>query len=135
VKTRVFCFLIAFNVHIHPEFLRVCADTLKERARKMPKLATPLTDTQPRKAKPRDKPYKLADGGGMHLLVNPDGSKYWRMGYRFAGTERLLQFRKYPQISLAGARKARSAACDQINAGIVPSQVKRLDYIPHAAAV
>lgn len=100
----------------------------------MPKLATPLTDIQPRKAKPRDKPYKLSDGGGMYLLINPDGSKYWRMGYRFAGTERLLAFGKYPEISLADARKARSAARDKINAGIDPSQAKRIEKKNKAAA-
>lgn len=100
----------------------------------MPKLATPLTDIQPRKAKPRDKPYKLSDGGGMYLLINPDGSKYWRMGYRFAGTERLLAFGKYPEISLADARKARSAARDKINAGVDPSQAKRIEKKNKAAA-
>jgi integrase len=100
----------------------------------MPKLATPLTDIQPRKAKPRDKPYKLSDGGGMYLLINPDGSKYWRMGYRFAGTERLLAFGKCPEISLADARKARAAARDKINAGIDPSQAKRIEKKNKAAA-
>jgi len=89
---------------------------------------------QPRKAKPRDKPYKLSDGGGMYLLINPDGSKYWRMGYRFAGKERLLAFGKYPEISLADARKARSAARDKINAGIDPSQAKRIEKKNKAAA-
>ena len=93
----------------------------------MPKLATPLTDIQPRNAKPRDKPYKLSDGGGMYLLINPDGSKYWRMGYRFAGTERLLAFGKYPDISLAEARKLRTAAREKLNAGIDPSQAKRIE--------
>jgi hypothetical protein len=51
----------------------------------MPKLATPLIDIQPRAAKPKAAPYKLSDGGGLHLLINPDGSKYWRMNYRFDG--------------------------------------------------
>ncbi|WP_247869806.1 Arm DNA-binding domain-containing protein [Herbaspirillum sp. ST 5-3] len=51
----------------------------------MPKLATPLTDIQPRNAKPKEKPYKLSDGGGLYLLVNTDGAKYWRMDYRHAG--------------------------------------------------
>lgn len=100
----------------------------------MPKLATPLTDIQPRTAKPKDKPYKLTDGGGLFLLVNPDGSKYWRMGYRFAGTERLLAFGKYPDISLAAARKERALARDKINAGIDPSQAKRIDKINKATA-
>jgi hypothetical protein len=76
----------------------------------MPKLATPLTDIQPRTAKPKEKPYKLTDGGGLHLLINPDGAKYWRMGYRFSGVERTLALGKYPDISLAEARKLRAAA-------------------------
>lgn len=45
----------------------------------MPKLATPLTDIQVRNAKPKEKPYTLADGGGMYLEVMPTGSKIWRM--------------------------------------------------------
>lgn len=48
----------------------------------MPRLATPLTDTQVKTAKPRDKTYTLADGGGMYLEVAPTGSKIWRMAYR-----------------------------------------------------
>jgi integrase len=100
----------------------------------MPKLATPLTDIQPRTAKPKSKPYKLTDGGGLHLLIKPDGAKYWRMGYRFAGVERTLAFGKYPDISLAAARKARTAAREKINAGIDPAQAKRIDKINKAAA-
>ncbi|MEG4676011.1 Arm DNA-binding domain-containing protein, partial [Enterobacter cloacae] len=41
-------------------------------------------------AKPKDKPYKLADGGGLYLLVNPNGARYWRLKYRVAGKEKLL---------------------------------------------
>ncbi len=93
----------------------------------MPKLATPLTDIQPRTAKGKDKPYKLTDGGGLFLLVNPDGSKYWRMGYRFEGTERLLAFGKYPEVSLGEARKARAEARAKIKAGIDPAQAKRIE--------
>jgi integrase len=100
----------------------------------MPKLATPLTDIQPRNAKPKDKPYKLADGGGMFLLINPDGSKYWRMAYRFAGTHRLLAFGKYPDISLSDARKARAAAREKIMAGVDPAQAKRIEKLNKAIA-
>ena len=50
----------------------------------MPKLATPLTDIQPRTPKPREKPCKLTDGGELHLLIKPDGAKYWRMGRDYA---------------------------------------------------
>lgn len=49
-----------------------------------------LTDIKVKTAKPKDKPYKLADGGGMYLLINTNGSKYWRMKYRFAGKEKML---------------------------------------------
>lgn len=42
-----------------------------------------LTDLKVRTAKPADKQYKLTDGGGMHLLVHPNGSKYWRLQYRY----------------------------------------------------
>lgn len=48
----------------------------------MPKLAIPLTDAQIRNAKPKDKPYKLADGDGLHLLIAPNGAKRWQMRYR-----------------------------------------------------
>ena len=56
----------------------------------MPKLATPLTDLQPRTAKPKAKLYKLTDGGVLYLLINPDCAKYGCMGYRVAGAERHL---------------------------------------------
>ncbi len=48
----------------------------------MPKLATPLTDIKARNAKPKDKAYTLADGGGMYLEVAPSGSKTWRMSVK-----------------------------------------------------
>ncbi|EIC9759716.1 DUF4102 domain-containing protein, partial [Salmonella enterica] len=49
-----------------------------------------LTARQISTAKPTEKPYKLSDGGGLYLLVNPNGSRYWRMKYRYAGKEKLL---------------------------------------------
>ena len=92
----------------------------------MPRLAVPLTDLDVRNAKGSDKPRKLADGGGMYLLINPDGARYWRMGYRFGGIERLLSFGKYPNVSLAEARSKRIAARDNIKNGIDPAQAKRI---------
>lgn len=91
----------------------------------MPKLAKPLTEIQPRTAKGKEKPYKLSDGGGLYLLVNPEGAKYWRMGYRFGGVEKLLAFGKYPQTSLAEAREKRLAARKLLDLGIDPSQDKK----------
>ncbi|WP_038910097.1 Arm DNA-binding domain-containing protein [Dickeya dadantii] len=67
-----------------------------------------LTDIKVRTAKPSDKQYKLTDGNGMHLLVHPNGSKYWR--FRFGGKQHLIAFGVYPEVSLADARHKREAA-------------------------
>jgi hypothetical protein len=48
------------------------------------------TDLEARNAKPKEKPYKVAFGEGLYLLVNPNGKKYWRLKYRFAGKEKAL---------------------------------------------
>lgn len=93
----------------------------------MPKLATPLTDIQPRNAKPKEKPYKLSDGGGLYLLVNTDGAKYWRMDYRYAGTRKTLAFGRYPQTSLAQAREKRAAARRLLDDGTDPSLTRRIE--------
>lgn len=55
----------------------------------------PLTEIQARNSKPRERAYKLADGEGLFLFVQPNGSKLWRMKYRFAGKEKLLSFGAY----------------------------------------
>ena len=65
----------------------------------------PLSDTKARNAKPRSKPYKIADGDGLFLLVKPSGSKYWRMRYFFAGKEKLLALGVYPEVPLGDARE------------------------------
>jgi len=64
----------------------------------------PLTDTKIRKAKPGDKPHKLADGGGLYLLITKAG-KYWRWKYRHQGKERVMALGVYPDVSLTQARK------------------------------
>lgn len=76
----------------------------------MPKRILPLTDAQVSKAKPRDKDYKLSDGGGLHLLVTKTGGKLWRFQYRFNGKQKSLALGQYPQITLASARKRRGEA-------------------------
>ncbi len=60
-----------------------------------------LTNTSCKNAKPTEKAYKLADGGGMYLEVTTSGSKYWRLKYRFADKEKRLALGVYPQVSLA----------------------------------
>lgn len=68
----------------------------------------------------RQRPFKLSDGGGLHLLVQPSGSKLWRLKYRFDGKEKLLSFGKYPGVGLAAAREKRRAAKELLAQGIAP---------------
>ena len=85
-----------------------------------------LTDTRIRSAKPKPKPYKLSDGGGTYLLVMPDGARYWRMDYRFAGKRRTLALGVYPALSLSNARALREdARVSLAQASIPPLQRKR----------
>lgn len=67
----------------------------------------PLSDTKIRTAKPRERAYKLFDGGGLYLKVDPSGSKYWRLKYRLAGKEKTLALGVYPGIPLSDARAER----------------------------
>jgi hypothetical protein len=85
----------------------------------------PLTDTRLRNAKPAAKSYKLSDGGGMYLLVTPDGSRYWRMDYRFAARRRTLALGVYPTVTLATARARREEARAMLAQGIDPSVAKK----------
>lgn len=88
-----------------------------------------LTDTAIRKAKPKEKPYKVSDSQGLYLLVNPRGSKLWRVKYRMNGVERKLALGSYPEITLAEARSARDAARRQLAHSIDPNFVKRQERI------
>lgn len=85
----------------------------------------PLTDLEIRNAAPRDKQYKLTDGGGLYLLVKPNGSKYWRLKYRVLGIEKTLALGVYPQVKGPAARKAAQAAKDRLKAGADPSLERR----------
>ena len=80
----------------------------------MPRIATRLTDKAVMNAKPDTKSRKLFDGEGLFLLVKPDGSKYWRLKFRYGGKEKLLALGVYPKLTLAAARveagKARKPA-------------------------
>jgi hypothetical protein len=80
-----------------------------------------LTATRIRQAKPAEKAYKLFDGGGLFLLVTPQGQKWWRFKYRFAAKEKLLSLGVYPGIGLKQARERRDDARKQIGSGIDPS--------------
>lgn len=84
-----------------------------------------LSDAAVRKAKPEAKPYKMADGGGMYLEVMPNGSKYWRLKYRFGGKEKRLALGVYPDITLAEARGRRDDARKLLANGSDPGAVKQ----------
>jgi integrase len=80
-------------------------------------------------AKPKDKPYKLADGDGLYVLVNPNGSKLWRQKYRFAGKEKTLAFGSFPEVSIVDAREKCRDARKLLAQGFDPSEKKREEKI------
>jgi integrase len=84
-----------------------------------------LTDVAIRNAKPKDKPFKLSDGGGLFLWVQPSGGKWWRYKYRFAGKEKLLAIGAYPDVSLAEARERHAAARKTLAVGNDPGEAKK----------
>lgn len=88
-----------------------------------------LTDIKVRTAKPTDKQYKLTDGSGMHLLVHPNGSKYWRLQYRFGGKQKMLALGVYPEVSLADARARRDEARKLLANSIDPGDKKKNDRV------
>lgn len=84
-----------------------------------------LTDTAVRKSKPESKPFKIADGGGLFLSVHPNGSKYWRLAYRFAGKQKLLALGVYPDVPLVLARERRAAARKLLATGVDPGENRK----------
>jgi hypothetical protein len=81
----------------------------------------PLSDIACRTSKPREKPYKLSDGGGLYLLVEKNGSKLWRHAFRFDAKQKLVALGAYPAVSLAEARTARDANKALLAKGLGPS--------------
>lgn len=101
-----------------------------------------LSNTTIRNAKPKAKPYKLADEKGLFLLVQPSGGMLWRMKYRVDGcdadgtpkrVEKKLGFGTYPEVSLKDARDRRDEARRSLANGIDPAEQKRRDL--HASKV
>ena len=112
-------------------YLGVFSGVLRHEKSEIPPV---LTDRAVRTSKPQEKPYKLSDGGGLHVVVQPGGSKLWRLKYRFAGKEKLLSFGAYPTVTLALARQKREDAKRQIASGFDPSVKKKLDRIAEETA-
>ena len=93
-----------------------------------------LTPSAVTNAKPRAKPYKLADERGMFLLVTPAGGKRWRFKYRRPGThkENLLSLGIFPDVSLKQARERRDAARKLVADGIDPSEKRKAERVANA---
>jgi Arm DNA-binding domain len=69
-----------------------------------------LNDTRVRTAKAWERSIKLSDSGGLYLLIQPHGSKLWRLAYRLAGKQKTLAIGVYPAITLKEAREKRDEA-------------------------
>ena len=95
----------------------------------------PLSDVAIKNARAAPKPYKLADAGGLYLLVTPTHSKLWRFDYRFAGKRKTLAVGPYPQVKLIDARDERDAAKRSLRAGVDPSEQRRERKAERNAAV
>ncbi len=94
-----------------------------------------LSDTAIKNAKLLDKPYKLGDSGGLYLLVQPTGGKYFRMDYRFEGKRKTLALGTYPATGLAKARTLRDTAKKQVADGIDPAAKKQTAKADKKAAI
>lgn len=86
-----------------------------------------VTDATFRNASAREKPYKVHDVRGLFMLVNPNGSKWWRLRYTLAGKDALMSLGTYPDVSLVGARKGRDAARVLIAQGLNPVHARRVE--------
>lgn len=85
-----------------------------------------LTATAVAKAKPKEKPLKLTDGGGLYLLLSKTGGKHWRYDYRISGRRKTLSLGSFPEITLASARQKHQEARTLLAEGADPSEAKRL---------
>lgn len=85
-----------------------------------------LSDTTIRKAKPTDKPVRLSDDGGLYLLLNTNGSKWWRFDYRYAGKRKTLSMGVYPDVGLKDARERRDVARKLLANDIDPGENRKV---------
>ena len=84
-----------------------------------------LTVLEVKTAQSKSKTYKLSDSGGMFLMVEPKGGKYWRLSYRFMGKQKTLALGVYPQVTLIDARFARDIAKKQLSEGLDPCELRK----------
>jgi hypothetical protein len=88
-----------------------------------------LTALGVEKLKPKEKSYKISDGDGLYLLVEPGGGKLWRLRYKFGGKEKMVSLGSFPAVSLADARGKRDDGHKLLASGIDPSDQKKQDKL------
>ncbi len=94
----------------------------------------PATDAALKSAKATDRPLKISDGGGLFLLVQPGGSRLWRLSYRHGGKQKTLALGPYPSVSLREARDRREEAKRLLRDGIDPSAQRREERLSRATS-
>lgn len=85
-----------------------------------------LTELQIKNVRPTGKQLKLSDGGGLFLLVHPNGGKYWRLAYRFTGKQKTLALGTYPDVSLLEARERREQARKLLAKDTDPGDIRKV---------
>jgi integrase len=93
-----------------------------------------LTDKALRALKPRDVAYKEFDGQGLYISVQPNGSRLWRLKYRFGGKEKLEALGSYPAVGLADARTRRDELRRLLASGVDPSAHRKATRLAQRAA-
>lgn len=93
-----------------------------------------LNATQVKQTKPKDKPQKLTDGGGLYLEIKPNGGRFWRYRYKLLGKENTYAVGVYPEISLADARKEHEWARKLVRRGIHPAHHRQAEKQQQALA-
>jgi integrase len=94
----------------------------------------PLTVKEIASAKPRTKPFRLYDSGGLYLEVSPTGGKWWRLKYRLGGKEKRLSLGVYPKVGLAKARERREEERKLLSKNVDPGVHRRIEKSTQAAA-
>ena len=84
-----------------------------------------LTDVTVRNAKPSEKDKRLNDGGGLYLLIKPNGAKWWRFDYTLGGKRKTLSLGVYPDTTLSDVRRKAEQARNQTANSIDPSDTRK----------
>jgi len=111
---------------------QLSSQALKETNSKAGQEAKPAANDQAQNFVKTDKPYKLSDGGGLYLEVDPSGGRYWRFKYRFP-KEKRISLGVYPEVSLEDARAAKDVCRKQLANGIDPGVARKAQKAARAS--